>query len=133
MPYVMVNRLDSAAVGAARSHFLRSSSFDAELVAVGSFTEHVWLAPEPRQAFVDLIRATCQRFPESDYGSRFPNPVPHLTVGQVSRDTSIDELVGAAERDLAPILPIRFRVDAATLLEEQPDGSWATRERLPLG
>lgn len=38
---------------------------------------------------------------------------------------------GAAGRELAPSLPVGFRVDAATLLEEQVDGTWAARERFP--
>lgn len=129
IPYVAAARLDDLAVSEAREHFGSAAPFDAALVEIGRFTEHVWLAPSPSDAFVELIRSTCRRFPESPYGEAFPSPVPHLTVGQASPSASVGEIARAAEVELAPRLPVGFRVDAAWLLVEQGDGTWVATER----
>jgi 2'-5' RNA ligase superfamily len=129
MPYVAAADLDDLAVSEARGHFSGIAAFDAALVEAGRFTEHVWLAPSPSDAFGELIQLTCRRFPESPYGQAFPTPVPHLTVGQASPAASVDEIARAAEEELVPRLPIAFRVDAAWLLVEQGDGTWVAAER----
>ena len=54
----------------------RLAGFDASLTGVGRFDDFVWLAPEPRSRFVDLITVTCARFPEfppyeSELANRF--------------------------------------------------------------
>ena len=131
IPYVAASRLDDVAVSSAREHFGSFAPLDAELVEVGRFTEHVWLAPSPREPFVGLIQDTCRRFPESPYGETFPNPVPHLTVGQATPSLSAEEIARTAEEELGPQLPVAFRVDAAWLLVEQEDGTWIADERLP--
>src|SRR4051794_38261526 len=45
-------------------HFATLAPFAAELVRVDRFSRHVWLAPEPRERFVELIGGTRARFPE---------------------------------------------------------------------
>ncbi len=132
VPFVPADRVDERALAAARSHFAEILSFDAELAAVGRFAEHVWLSPAPGERFVELISATWERFPQyPPYGGDFEghDPVPHLTVGVSTATTTIDELFAAAERELAPHLPLAFHVDAAWLLIEQPDHGWRATER----
>lgn len=124
VPYVPAERLDGAAIEAAREHIGQFAPFDAERTGVGRFAEHVWLAQSPTEVFAGLIRATCRRFPESSYGAEFPEPVPHLTIGEASGDVSVEEIVRAAECEIAPQLPVRFRVSAASLLVEHADGKW---------
>ena len=131
IPYVPAARLDDDALSAAREHFRGVAPFAAELVAVGRFEEHVWLAPSPRDTFVELIRATCRRYPESSYGTEFPDPVPHLTIGQVSPGVSVEAILGAAEAEIAPHLPVAFGASTATLLEEQANGTWASTTEFP--
>lgn len=129
IPYVAAASLDADSVSAAREHFAGVAPFDAALVEIGCFAEHVWLAPSPREVFVELISSTCRRFPDSPYGDAFPNPVPHLTVGQAGPGGSVAEIARAAEVELAPRLPVAFRVDAAWLLVEQDDRTWVASER----
>ncbi len=133
-PFVLAARIDERLLGAVRSHFAGITEFEAELVAVGRFDEHVWLAPAPSERFVELVSATWARFPEcAPYDGQFEghDPVPHLTVGGSNPTTTLDELVAAAERELAPRLPLTFHVDAAWLLVEQSDLSWRATERFP--
>ena len=128
IPYVSAARLDVAAIESAREHFRGVARFDAELVGVGRFEEHVWLAPAPRVAFVELIRSTCRWYPESPYGMEFPDPVPHVTVGEANDEHPLAAILDAARVELAPSLPLPFRANSASLLVEQADGMWEQTE-----
>lgn len=108
--------------------------FDAALTHVRSFDQHVWLAPEPRDRWVDVIDAMCRRFPETPpYDGAFDEHEPHLTVGEASVEVTTEAILEAARDELCPRLPVRFRVVALTILEEGDDGVWSTASQLPLG
>ena len=103
-------------------------------MAVGHFPEHVWLAPEPRARWLELIGATCARFPGTPpYEGLFDEPEPHLTIGEQTADHPTEEILATAERELVPALPLRFRVESVTLLEEQADATWSVARSFPLG
>ena len=109
------------------------SSFDAQLDGIDCFDEHVWLRPAPFRQWRELIEATTRWFPElPPYDGAFETVVPHLTVGAASAATPTAAVLEAARRDLAPLLPLRFRVTALTLLAERLDGTWSTEARFPL-
>jgi 2'-5' RNA ligase len=132
-PFAPATSVDTALLDEVRSHFAEIGPFDGQLDGVRRFEEHVWLAPTPHQRFVEIVLATTSRFPSfSPYAGQFGDgdPIPHLTVGATD-GTSIDALVATAERELAPQLPIRFRVEAAWLIVELPDDSWRPTERFP--
>ena len=59
--------------------------------------------------------------------------MPHLTVGEETESISTATIVAVAEKELAPCLPLRFRVETMSLLEEQTDGTWAVAAQFPLG
>jgi hypothetical protein len=115
-------------------HARSLTGFDAALERVRRFDRHVWLEPTPHACWVGLIEETSRRFPETPpYGGVFDTVVPHLTVGEATLAATTDEIHEAAERELASRLPLRFRVDALSLLEEAADGTWSVAGRLPLG
>lgn len=108
-------------------------AFEAELVDVGSFDEFVWLAPEPRDRFVDLIRLTTAHFPAyPPYESPLVEPWPHLTIAAVDPGTSAESLLESARRELGPRLPFRFTVDHVALFEERADETWRAVARFDL-
>jgi 2'-5' RNA ligase len=132
-PFAPVSAVDSALLASVAAHFAGRRSFHASLTSVERFPGHVWLAPSPRNRFLELTRATYERFPEyPPYEGAFPEPEPHLTIGAVTAGTSLQTIVEAAGRELAPALPLRFAVTAATLLEEQEDGTWRSTTTFPL-
>jgi 2'-5' RNA ligase len=109
-------------------------AFDAALVDVRRFEQHVWLAPDPRDLWLELIDATCRCFPETPpYEGIFETPEPHLTVGEATDDVTTESILEGARHELAPHLPLRFRVEELSLLEEQADGTWSIAARRPLG
>jgi 2'-5' RNA ligase len=132
-PFHPAGLVDAGVRAAIAGHARTLDAFDAALVGVGTFEQHVWLAPAPRERFVALVEATCRRFPElPPYEGAFPNPEPHLTVGAVGDAGSLESIAEAARAELAPRLPVAFRVDALSLYEEQPDDTWALASSFPL-
>jgi hypothetical protein len=108
--------------------------FDATFASTDWFGEDVvWLAPEPRQAFADLIAAVTAEFPEfPPYGGAFDEVVPHLTIGHGGAD--ILQRLQAAERDVRRSLPVQARISHVSLLAGamRPD-TWRTVRTFPLG
>jgi 2'-5' RNA ligase len=128
VPFAPLAVLDE---GAVRALYAALPSFAFELARVERFPEHVWLAPEPRDRFVDLISRTVERFPEyRPYGGTFADVVPHLTIAS---GETVDEAEAAARRELGPHLPIPARAAEVTLLEEHPDATWAPRTAFAFG
>ena len=133
-PFASGSELDDAMHEKVRAHFARMARFDAELVAVARFERWACLVPAPRDPLADLLAATWQRFPGfPPYGGEYDEPAPHLTVGVADDADLVRPVVGAAEAELEPRLPLRFRVDAVSLLEELEDGTWRVTLRYPLG
>ena len=127
-PFAPLDELDGAAI---RELYAARQSFAFELARVERFPEHVWLAPEPRDRFAELISCTVERFPEyPPYGGAFAEVIPHLTIAS---GEMVDDAEAAARRELGPLLPIPARAAEVTLLEEQPDETWSRRTGFALG
>jgi len=111
-------------------HFGAYPSFTAELVRVGTFKRHVWLAPEPHEDFTKLPAVTRLRLPElvRDEGRE---PVPHLTIAEIGKGESTVRVARLAEEELVPQLPFRFVVRDVGLFEVGPDG-WHELRRFAL-
>ena len=132
-PFADADAVDGGLLATLGSLYAGAEPFPFELARVDAFEAHVWLAPEPKERFIELIRLTWERFPDSrPYGAAVADsePVPHLTVGE---GVDVEALRAEAERALGPALPIACTADSVTLLEEQPDGTWASRASFPLG
>ena len=133
-PFLPIDECDDDVQSLLRSHFVAQPAFDASLEGVESFPAHVWLRPEPRECFVDLIERTCDTFPGTPpYEGVFDTHVPHLSVGAADEDAPLELILETAMQELGPGLPVRFRVGEVTLFEEQEDGTWAPGLRFPLG
>ena len=90
----------------------------------------LYLAPEPAQPFVELMRALTAEFPEHPpYDGAHERIVPHGTIA-VSEDT---ELLARIAEEVAPHLPIACRAVAATIVERGVDLQWRPRVAFPLG
>jgi 2'-5' RNA ligase superfamily protein len=93
----------------------------------------LWLAPDPDAPFQELISAVVAAFPAHlPYGGAYPDPVPHLTIGELRLGNAAE--LAAAERTVRLHLPIRARVDRAVLLAGRPErDSWRLVAELGLG
>jgi 2'-5' RNA ligase len=116
------------------AHFVGFETFAATLSGVGQFDRFVWLAPEPRDRFLELITATCARFPEfPPYEGEGGEPEPHLTIGAVEESSPTDLVARIARAELEPRLPFAFTVDSVWLFEEQGDATFVPTARYGLG
>lgn len=133
-PFARSSSVDEALLADLEEHFASLAGFDASLTGVGRFDDFVWLAPEPRSRFVDLITATCARFPAfPPYEGEAGEPIPHLTIATVDGDARADELAALAAEELRPLLPFAFSVTHVSLFEELGDGTWHESRRFHLG
>jgi 2'-5' RNA ligase len=80
---------------------------------IGRFPEVLWLAPEPAEPIMALVRAITAAFPDyPPYGGQFDTIVPHATVAQ---GDGLD--LGALEPELRARIarPVTCRVDSVRL------------------
>ena len=81
----------------------------------------LWLAPEPAEAVAALQERLWQVVPECDETRTFPDGfVPHLSIGQVSRRSRLQDVLQTLQRDWREL---RFRVDSIALIwrNDPPD------------
>ena len=105
-------------------------AFDATFARTARFPDLLYLEPEPAERFLRLTEAVTVAWPEHPpYEGAHEVVIPHLTVAE-SEDAS---LLDSIESEVEPRLPIRQRVDAASLFVEGDDGRWREHSRLPLG
>ena len=133
-PFVKAAAVDEGIRADLAAHFSTFTPFEAELTGVGRFDDYVWLAPEPRDRFVDLISATGKRFPDyPPYEGEGGEPEPHLTIAAIDEGGSADRVADLARSELTTLLPFRFAVDGVSLIEERGDGTWRESFRFRLG
>jgi hypothetical protein len=106
-------------------------AFDVEFAALARLPgEVVYLVPDPATPFRQLTARTAAAFPDCPpYGGAFPDPVPHLTVGDGVDAATAADLDAAVE----PGLPISARVARLTLITEDSTGRWNVARHWPLG
>jgi 2'-5' RNA ligase len=126
-PFVPAAELDAALLEELRALFAGFRPFDFSLRRFERFYEWLVLDPEPAEPFVELTRAVLERWPEFPrYGGAYGDEiVPHLSVAQAEHE--------AAERAVAPGLPLAARATEAILLEEVEAARWRTAAQFRLG
>jgi 2'-5' RNA ligase len=132
-PFVTADAVDAQLLAELHRLYASAAPFAFRLANLGTFDAHLWLAPEPRERFVDLMELTFARFPECPpYGGAFAKsaPEPHLTIGE---GVDVDALRVEADRTVVPALPLPCTAGSVTLLEERTDGTWSERAAFPLG
>lgn len=123
-PFLPANAVDQPVLDRLAVLFAAHPSFDVRFERTAWFGDTVlWLAPQPREPFVELTRAVWDAYPQCPpYRGRHAGEHPHLTIGD---RRPLAELV-QAERTVMPLLPISARVEQVTLMaQEAPQGSWA--------
>ena len=96
----------------------------------GSYT--IWLAPEPADVVKRLQAALQAAIPDCDDLSRYANGfTPHLSVGQVRGQTTLEELKHGLQEDWEPL---RFAATRASLIwrNEPPDDVFRLDQHIPL-
>jgi 2'-5' RNA ligase len=130
-PFVSRDELTRAAVAETRSFFAEQQSFEFELTRLATWPTVLYAVPEPDAALRACMGALHARFPNwPPYGGVHPDVVPHATLGE---DADAVRAFPEVERRLAEHLPLHYRADTATLLEEFAPDQWRERARFPFG
>lgn len=128
-PFLHESRLDGEVLRQLGELCAATRALDVGFARLARFPNVLYLEPEPSDTFRRLTSAVAERWPEAPpYGGAYVDNIPHLTVAH-----DVEEAVFATiERDVAPRLPVRTRVEEAWLYV--CDGErWHPRVRLPFG
>jgi hypothetical protein len=129
-PFLPGEEITPAVVDTLRRTCARMPAFDFELRDVRSFEGGVvYLAPEPASPFAAMTERLMAAYPHVlPYGGRFPDVIPHVTVGFA------DERTGEAwlREQAAGHVPMRCHAGEVRLVEVG-EHTFVTRHRFPLG
>ena len=101
------------------------TSFHFRLASVGRFADAVYLAPQPAEPFIELVRNVRAAFPGyPPYAGRHTSVVPHLTVahGESSAHGAVESHLHGVMADIAKV-QCRCRT---LVLIENTTGRWRT-------
>jgi hypothetical protein len=131
-PFLAPDAIGASEIAALTTLFASTPAFDVAFRRTARFADRVrYLAPEPEDAILRLMRRIWARWPECPpYHGAIPHDVvrPHLTVADGAGGEHMDRIdlaVGGG-------LPLTTRFDEAWLIEERT-GRWTTRETFSLG
>jgi 2'-5' RNA ligase len=131
-PFLAPDAVGASEVAALTTLFAATEAFDVAFRRTARFADRVlYLAPEPADPLLRLMRRVWARWPECPpyHGTIAKDVVrPHLTVSDGAGGAYMDRIdlaVGGA-------LPLLTRLDEAWLIEERT-GRWTTRETFALG
>jgi 2'-5' RNA ligase len=130
-PFVQPNQITELVIAQMRRFASEHSAFAYSLNSTGQFPDALYLAPNPVQPFVDLIKGLVQYFPAYvPYHGQFDSIVPHLTV---------------AHRESLPLRELEAELSSQGLLKtgiaaycdmlvliENTSGLWRERDRFAL-
>ena len=128
-PFVPATEIDARLVDDVLALAGGFEPFSFDLRELRRWPDVLYLAPEPAMPFVELTEAFVASYPQHPpYEGAHASVVPHVTVAQ-----GTPEALTAAERDVAPSLPLEARVHELLLLAERGRDAWHTVARIPLG
>jgi hypothetical protein len=132
-PFAPVDELDRHRDDVA-AFFADREPFDLVLARVEQWDDGgaVYLAPDPEEPLRGLMRDLWRRFPQfPPYGEAGSDPPPHASLtltGGADRAATRARV----EQRLEGLLPARFRISEATLMEEHEPDRWRVWETFRL-
>ncbi len=124
-PFIPPALIDEASMATVRKIVSNFPAFDFELTTIEQFPGVVWLRPEPDDRFRALTRELWDAFPQCPpYENRYPDPQPHLTIGQLEDPVEQAIMHTAIESELEGQLPIGCRATSLTLFVSTEKNEW---------
>jgi 2'-5' RNA ligase len=130
-PFAPRDELSKPLLADVRDFFATEARLEFSLARIACWPSVVYAVPEPDEPLVRCMHALRARFPQwPPYEGAHDTVIPHATLGI---DVDADAVCVEIARRLAPHLPHRCSVQAATLLEEFTRDRWRENETFPLG
>lgn len=93
----------------------------------------IFLACENTEYIQSIMKTIFDTFPEcKPYNGEFMNPTPHLTIAQVSDQSTISQVYDEICTKLKPVLPLTYLVDEIVIMEELETKDWKITETIKL-
>jgi 2'-5' RNA ligase len=128
-PFVPAERLDDDVLARLARELAGWAPLRLRFDRVARFPDVAYLALADAEMCAALIHALAAAWPECPpYEGRFTAIIPHLTIAHGD-----EGVLAAAEREVAPHLPLTARIERASVLVEDARGWWEERAHLPLG
>lgn len=132
-PFVPPPLIDDAVLDVVAEVISGFEVFDVTFADIGEFPGVVWLRPSPDQHLRQLTDSLAAAFPAyPPYEGEFPDPQPHLTIGNHLDDVSQSDLRRQLALVASPLLPFTAQITTVSLLVRDLDGGWAERAQFPM-
>ena len=133
-PFVDPRDIDAVVTDTLTACFAAHKPIDFVLSRLRRFPQDtLYLAPDPDVPFRQLTLAIWQLFPDTPpYGGRWPEIVPHLSIGQFHDEEALTQAMQDAIRQWHGVLPVHARACDVALIENA-SGFWMERHRFRLG
>lgn len=93
----------------------------------------IYLSLEKDSQALKLMERCAAAFPEYPlYKGKVKDPVPHVTIAKAESENVFNELYEQIDKELSKVFPLCFDVKAVTVMEQQKNMKWTSRERIRL-
>jgi len=128
-PFKNPDLINDKIINLIRKFFSKVKQFQLSLVRINTFPGVVYLEPEPKEKFIDLIKGIVNIFPENPpFEGKFEKIIPHLTIG--NKLQNLEQAKTEIYQDIISKLPIKALATEASLMESK-DGEWSVKEKFP--
>ncbi len=132
-PFKPPGEIGDAELAALADSFAGFAPVTYSLVAPRRFPGVLYLAPDPKKAFIEMTLGLVARFPETPpYGGRHREIVPHLTVAQIADEGRLNDVSKAFAEAAEEALPIAACAKDVELIDSC-SGRWEVRRTFKLG
>ncbi len=130
-PFVPRDSLTDGHLKTLSEFFAVRTPFSFELTHVAEFPSAVmYVVPKPDDDLRATMRALWALFPDyPPYGRAGSEPPPHATLAQLDHDP--DTVRAEVPKRVEDLLPARFDIREATLMEEHAPDRWRARAAFP--
>jgi 2'-5' RNA ligase len=116
-PFYAQTDLGPEVVRKLEEHFSGFAPFHFELRETGTFPRVLYLKPEPRSLFSEIISSTADLFPNLlPYGGSTGERIPHVTVAHAETDVELERIRARFEENLASHGPVQGKASRVTLM-----------------
>jgi 2'-5' RNA ligase len=127
-PFIRPEAIDQALLEELGTFFGSTSRFKVRLEGIGGFPAVVYLVPEPRERFAELVTGLVTLYPQvPPYGGLFESIIPHLTLAESADPEVQDRVMSSVLR----VLPIETEAVEAWLMLRR-GRRWKTTARFAL-
>lgn len=131
-PFMLPDEVGEDTLAKLEAFFRGFPAFDLQFRRIEISTGTIYLAPEPPEPIIAMIKGIIRLFPEyPPYQRPDWDPVPHVTVAYGKGRDALEQLTADFQQKAGSMLPVSTTVSKAWLLELRDD-RWQRRRAFDL-